>query len=103
MPLKKNTTLNLLNEIFHNYIIPLLQEYFYEDREKIQIVLWDHSRQGNKNNNDKFIQNNDQNEMEVLGFNYEELENNIKYVINQSPIEKSYIWIYSSTINDTEE
>ncbi|KGM37718.1 McrB family protein [Streptococcus sinensis] len=41
MPLKnkKKATLDQLASIFSNKIIPLLQEYFYEDYEKIMLVL----------------------------------------------------------------
>gem|GEM_PF-4434354 len=39
LKLQKNPTLQNLNAIFGKEIIPLLQEYFYEDREKIQIIL----------------------------------------------------------------
>lgn len=41
MELKNNSTLDKLKEIFQNAIIPLLQEYFYEDYKKIQLVLGD--------------------------------------------------------------
>jgi 5-methylcytosine-specific restriction protein B len=39
MELTDNSTLDELNNIFRNKIIPLLQEYFYDDWEKIQMVL----------------------------------------------------------------
>lgn len=41
MPLRKEekATINQLESIFKNKIIPLLQEYFYEDYEKIMLVL----------------------------------------------------------------
>lgn len=39
MPLKKEQTFEKLKEIFKNKIIPLLQEYFYDDYEKIDRVL----------------------------------------------------------------
>lgn len=39
LPLKTTPTLEKLNEIFQRAILPLLQEYFYEDGEKIQIIL----------------------------------------------------------------
>ena len=39
MSLKENATLEELENIFRNKIIPLLQEYFYDDWEKILMVL----------------------------------------------------------------
>lgn len=44
MPLKENPTIEALAEIFTNNIIPLLQEYFYEDYEKIRLVLGDNQK-----------------------------------------------------------
>lgn len=45
MPLKDNPTIDMLANIFKNNIIPLLQEYFYEDYEKIRLVLGDNKKQ----------------------------------------------------------
>lgn len=45
MPLKKSPTIEVLAEIFRNEIIPLLQEYFYEDYEKIRLILGDNRKQ----------------------------------------------------------
>ena len=44
MPLKKNPSLETLAGIFEDNIIPLLQEYFYEDYEKIRLVLGDNRK-----------------------------------------------------------
>ena len=44
MPLQENPTIEALAEIFTNNIIPLLQEYFYEDYEKIRLVLGDNRK-----------------------------------------------------------
>lgn len=44
MKLKENPTIEVLDEIFTNNIIPLLQEYFYEDYEKIRLVLGDNRK-----------------------------------------------------------
>jgi 5-methylcytosine-specific restriction endonuclease McrBC GTP-binding regulatory subunit McrB len=41
MPLKKSSTIEKLAEIFENKIIPLLQEYFFDDWDKIRRVLGD--------------------------------------------------------------
>ena len=40
----ENATVEKLADIFKNKIIPLLQEYFYEDYEKIQLVLGDNEK-----------------------------------------------------------
>ena len=45
MSLANNPTLEELNTIFKNKIIPLLQEYFYDDWEKIRLVLGDNQKE----------------------------------------------------------
>ena len=42
--LKNNPTIETLASVFENNIIPLLQEYFYEDYEKIRMVLGDNQK-----------------------------------------------------------
>ena len=87
-----------LDNIFKNKIIPLLQEYFYDDWEKIQIVLGDHyaqiKNQENYNgkdcesfehvdNENRFIQSRKITEKSVIGFNHENIEDEGKdYRIN---------------------
>ena len=44
MPLKNNPTVEMLASIFKSAILPLLQEYFYEDYEKIRLVLGDNRK-----------------------------------------------------------
>ena len=44
MDLKNDSPIEELASIFENKIIPLLQEYFYEDYEKIQLVLGDNAK-----------------------------------------------------------
>lgn len=44
LPLKDAPTIETLADIFENSIIPLLQEYFYEDYEKIRMVLGDNQK-----------------------------------------------------------
>lgn len=52
MPLKEDPSIECLAEIFKKRIIPLLQEYFYEDYSKIQLVLGDNDKTSEDN---KFI------------------------------------------------
>jgi len=44
LPLRRNSTIETLAEIFENSIVPLLQEYFYDDYEKIRLVLGDNKK-----------------------------------------------------------
>ena len=55
MPLKEKRTMQELGKIFKNKIIPLLQEYFYDDYYKIQLVLGDNSN----DKKEKFIEKRD--------------------------------------------
>ena len=45
MKLREEPTIDALAEIFRDNIIPLLQEYFYEDYQKIRLVLGDHQKE----------------------------------------------------------
>lgn len=45
MSLKDEPKIDNLARIFENAIIPLLQEYFYEDYSKIQLILGDNAKQ----------------------------------------------------------
>lgn len=44
MPLRQTPTLTKLAEIFSNQVLPLLQEYFFDDWQRIQWVLNDHRK-----------------------------------------------------------
>ena len=49
---EENRNMKTLGAIFRNNIIPLLQEYFYEDYEKIRLVLGDNRK---RNGEPEFI------------------------------------------------
>lgn len=51
MPLKKDLSLQHLGRIFQKQVLPLLQEYFFEDWQKIALVLNDHR----KSKGDRFV------------------------------------------------
>lgn len=44
LPLKEEPTIRKLGDIFRDNIVPLLQEYFYEDYKKIRLVLGDNQK-----------------------------------------------------------
>jgi 5-methylcytosine-specific restriction protein B len=48
LPLKDAPTIENLASIFENSIVPLLKEYFYDDYEKIQLVLGDNQKQDDR-------------------------------------------------------
>ena len=80
IPLKDNPTIEQLAEIFENAIIPLLQEYFYEDYEKIRMVLGDNQK---KDTEQQFIIKNVNNYYELFG-NVDDLDETYDYSINNN-------------------
>ncbi len=67
-----------LQGVLLNQIIPLLQEYFYEDWHRIQLVLGDVGPAGEKLE-PQIICHETLNEQEVLGFDYDDYEDLIEY------------------------
>ena len=63
MPLKTEATLERLALIFRNQVLPLLQEYFFEDWQRIQWVLNDHRKSGA----DRFIYQQSNNVQALFG------------------------------------
>ena len=80
MPLAKDNSLEKLAEIFKNKVIPLLQEYFYEDYEKIRLVLADNQK---KDERDQFILAKKINQSELFGSADIGLDDGFTYEINE--------------------
>ena len=81
MPLKASPTVETLAEIFTNNIIPLLQEYFYEDYEKIRLVLGDNKK---SNPEDQFIVAKGNDYAELFGDIEVGLDDGYSYEINHA-------------------
>ena len=79
VPLKDNPTIEALAGIFSNSIIPLLQEYFYEDYEKIRLVLGDNRK---TNESEQFIIAKANDYAELFGEADINLDNGSSYEIN---------------------
>ena len=69
----------MLASIFKSAILPLLQEYFYEDYEKIRLVLGDNKK---TNENEQFIIKKIINYDELFGNTDFELDDAFQYEIN---------------------
>ncbi|MCL2054267.1 MAG: AAA family ATPase [Oscillospiraceae bacterium] len=81
MQLRSRPTLAVLAHIFKNAIIPLLQEYFYDDYEKIRLVLGD----TNKDENEQFVRVTAIDYAQIFGAKAElYLENDEVYTINNA-------------------
>lgn len=96
--LKENATLDGLKNIFKKSVLPLLQEYFFDDYEKIAMVLGDNQK---RNRNYKFIVEGNGKDIHTL-FG-KELETDMldmlqhkRYMINEKAFDyaESYIQIY---------
>lgn len=81
--LAKSPTIETLESIFEKSVIPLLQEYFYEDYQKIQFVLGD---SGKSDSSIKFIIDEKVNIKDVFKGNVEDVIDfpEKKYVINKA-------------------
>lgn len=82
MPLKTNPTLAVLADIFEHRIIPLLQEYFFEDYEKIRLVLGDN----HKSPEEQFIRVIKEDYRELFGDAYYDSDETPSYEINTSAL-----------------
>ncbi|MBQ9786070.1 MAG: AAA family ATPase, partial [Clostridia bacterium] len=80
MALKESPTIDTLARIFENNIIPLLQEYFYEDYEKIRLVLGDNQ----KDEQSQFIIAKPNNYIELFGNQDVDFDEGYNYEINKT-------------------
>lgn len=85
MPLKASPTIDTLAEIFANSIIPLLQEYFYEDYEKIRLVLGDNKKSDPA---EQFIITKENDYAELFGDVDVGLDDGFSYEINYDALKK---------------
>ena len=81
LPLKEDSTIKMLSNIFADNIMPLLQEYFYEDYEKIRLVLGDNNKDNVK---DQFIIIEENDYKELFGSDEYGFDESKSYDINKS-------------------
>ena len=82
-----------LANVFKNKILPLLQEYFYDDWEKIRLVLGD----SQKNEDCQFITKEERKASDLFGKSIDDIEDKMLYKINKTAFDnpQSYIKIYN--------
>ena len=97
--LKEEATVKALAEIFEGKVIPLLQEYFYEDYEKIRLVLGDNAKSDGQYT---FIMEQPMNR-DVFRGNPDIDMDEKSYTINQDALNniQSYIQIYTDSAEKT--
>lgn len=103
MKLKEKPALELLGNIFKTKIIPLLQEYFYEDYAKIQLVLGDNVKE--MSNKYKFVTDDEKDPDKVFSGAAGDLETRTIFTINEEAFGRieSYIKIYEPLNKDDEK
>ncbi len=99
-----NPSVSDLANIFKRKVVPLLQEYFYDDYEKIQLVLGDNGKDGDAY---KFIKKDSFDPKKVFS-GPTKLEKSSRYTINDEAFYhiESYVGIMKSTVkalDDDEE
>ncbi len=84
MPLKNDPSLDRLEVIFRNQVLPLLQEYFFEDWERIQWVLNDHR----KTEQNRFVAQQRVSVQDLFGTGVNVPEHNMPWVVNGGAFER---------------
>ena len=98
LPLRNDLTMENLSQIFRYDILPLLQEYFFDDYEKIRLVLGDNQKEALE---DQFIQEGKSTMQSYLFGDADLPEVESRYCINQDAFERAsaYQHIYSKQVN----
>lgn len=92
--LKDDPSCSKLADIFKRSVIPLLQEYFYEDYSKIQLILGDNEK---SDDNYKFIRKNEETKKEVFKGNPDiDMDESERFYVNDAAFDhiESYLEIY---------
>ena len=103
--------MEMLANVFKNKILPLLQEYFYDDWEKIRLVLGDNQKEKTnetnsddkqENNKTQFIIKNKKRASELFGGKIEDIDDKVLYEINSKAFSdpQSYKEIYNQANKD---
>ncbi len=96
MPLEKEVSIEKLAEIFKNQVLPLLQEYFFDDWQRIQWVLNDHRKPDRAH---RFILGDQLNTTELFGNNVNVSHRSQTWKINSGAffLEHSYLGLLNTT------
>lgn len=92
--LKDDPSCSKLADIFKRSVVPLLQEYFYEDYSKIQLILGDNEK---SDDNYKFIRKNEDTKKEVFKGNPDiDMDESERFYVNDVAFDhiESYLEIY---------
>ena len=82
-PLKNDPSIERLASIFEKSVIPLLQEYFYEDYSKIQLILGDNAKTGDDKKY-QFVMDNSVNATDIFAGYPDDVNVETKFEINKA-------------------
>ena len=95
---EENIDISFYMEMMQTKVIPLLQEYFYDNWEQIELVLGGSGKNGN---NDFFLWKEEINLEKLFGRNVRG-NNKLKYFLNPSPSVKAMLKVYENYTMDVE-